>query len=134
MRKIFVELDRDGDGKLSKYELMQALESTDGIPIYNIDKIMNKCDPYKTGFIDYTQFLAATLNWRTLLDNKRLEAAFNIYDLNGSGKISITDIELFFGESEQVVAFKDLLQEIDLNGDGEVDFFEFKTLMVKHLQ
>jgi calcium-dependent protein kinase len=58
----------------------------------------------------------------------RLDKAFRLFDKDGNGKLSIEEIMHVFGGNGN--AWKQVIQEIDINNDGEVDFEEFKTLML----
>ena len=51
-----------------------------------------------------------------------------MFDKNGNGKLSIDEIKNYFGGDEET--WKNILKEVDVNGDGEVDFDEFKILML----
>ena len=59
-----------------------------------------------------------------------LKTAFAMFDKDGSGKIDNEEVqELLCGEEMQNLVSKDAiaaaLNEIDANGDGEIDFEEF---------
>ena len=59
-----------------------------------------------------------------------------MFDKDGSGSIDQTEVvELLNGEELKNLATKDAiqaaLQEIDANGDGEIDFEEFVQMMKK---
>ena len=60
-----------------------------------------------------------------------LKAAFNMFDKDGSGKIDNSEVlELLNSEELKNLASKqavqEALQEIDQNGDGEIDYDEVK--------
>ena len=76
LRQIFLSLDTDGDGKLSIEELVAGFESS-GIGV-DINQVLTNCDADGNGFIEYTEFLTATLNWQQALSHQRLEAAFRL--------------------------------------------------------
>jgi calcium-dependent protein kinase len=46
----------------------------------------------QSGCIDYTEFLVASTNHKSLLSNSRLKAAFKMFDKDGSGKITQEEI------------------------------------------
>ena len=63
-----------------------------------------------------------------------LRTAFNMFDTDGSGKIDSNEvIALLSGEDMTSFVSKEAidgaLREIDANGDGEIDFEEFMTMM-----
>ena len=53
--------DENGDGKLSREELCNGYKGV-GIDIDDIDTMINEWDVDGSGFIDYTEFIAATIN------------------------------------------------------------------------
>ena len=60
--------------------------------------------------------------------------AFDMFDKDGSGTISVTEIVKImrnFGYPIKKAEAQKLIQDIDDNGDGEIDFEEFVTLMEK---
>ena len=46
----------------------------------------------QSGFIDYTEFLVASANQKSLLSDNRLKAAFQMFDKDGSGMITQEEI------------------------------------------
>ena len=65
-----------------------------------------------------------------------MKAAFNMFDKDGSGKIDNEEVtQLLQGDELKSLASKEAiaaaLKEIDGNGDGEIDFEEFKLMMKK---
>ena len=69
-----------------------------------------------------------------LLSDKYLRLAFNSYDKDGSQLLSVDEIKKALGliegnEDNEVI--KNIIKEIDLNGDGQISFDEFKQLMLK---
>ena len=65
---------------------------------------------------------------KKVVTEERLEKAFKMFDKDNSGKLSVKEIRNVFGGSEE--QWKLVINEIDLNNDGEVDFSEFKIMMV----
>lgn len=45
-----------------------------------VERIMKNCDTDNNGHIDYSEFIAATIDKRKLLSKERLRHAFNIFD------------------------------------------------------
>ena len=60
-----------------------------------------------------------------------MQRAFSIYDKDGSGSISVDEIKDILGVGKQIPeeVWKQVVSEVDENGDGEVSFEEFKTMM-----
>ena len=100
----------------------------------SVDEIFNQFDTDGSGEIDYTEFIAATMSSKMYLNEKYLRAAFNMFDKDGSGKITGDEILLLLqGDAIKSVGSTDTIKSamasIDENGDGELDFDEFKHMM-----
>ncbi|CAD8179513.1 unnamed protein product [Paramecium pentaurelia] len=134
----FQALDLNGDGRLSREELIigysKVMSYSDAE--IEVDKLMKQIDQDGNGSIDYSEFVLATFNKVKLIEDKRLEQAFKLFDKDGSGTISIDEIKQIFGQNSQVSekVWKDLIQEVDQNGDGQIEFKEFKEIIVKAIQ
>ena len=91
------------------------------------NKIFNTLDLDGNGDISYNEFLTSIIDSKKFITNDRLDKAFKLFDKDGNGKLSIEEIRLVFGGDEN--KWQQIIQDIDLNDDGEVDFEEFKHLM-----
>ncbi|CAG9324084.1 CDPK1_39 [Blepharisma stoltei] len=133
IRKAFIALDDNGDGKLSPEEIRAGCLSLNlGA---DVEEILAHCDADGNGYIDYTEFVTATLDWKKVLSQEKLEAAFKAYDTDNSGTISIDEFKAFLGGNEGVEdsVWKQIFDEADSNGDGVIDLEEFKTIMMKNM-
>lgn len=134
LRDIFIALDNNGDGLLSVVEMKEGLlkSGLKEIPA-DLQQIMDGIDSDGSGVIDYTEFLAATLDKKVYMAEDVCWQAFRIFDLNGDGKIDKAEIAHVLNDGDvKNAACKDMaeiMQEIDKNGDGEIDFEEFMTMM-----
>jgi len=138
LRETFVELDRNGDGKLTSQEMKEGIQKAGlkEIPP-DLQQIMEDVDSDGSGVIDYTEFLAATLDRKEYLKEDIVWSAFRVFDRNGDGKISQDELKQVLGDGDVtdalggVDAIKQLLTEVDGNGDGVIDFAEFMQMMKK---
>ena len=120
---MFQALDVNGDGSISLQELKSGLGNREnGETLY---KLLEAADTDKSGEIDYTEFIAATMDAQTFLRNDYLRTAFDLFDKDGSGLIDADEIcQILDGGDVQMdnVPTKELIvkyiQEIDENGDG----------------
>lgn len=96
-----------------------------------VERIMRVADTDGSGEIDYSEFVVATINKRKLLSNEKLEAAFNLFDKDGSGSISAVEIKEVLGVGKNIdeKVWNEIITEVDGNGDGEISFSEFRTMM-----
>jgi len=95
--------------------------------------MFNAVDTDRSGFIDYTEFVVAATNQRNLTSQEKLHAAFRMFDKDGSGIISADEIRdvLCFGSQNAMSAeaVDAIIKQVDENGDGEIQFEEFVTMM-----
>jgi len=134
LRDTFMTLDENGDGLLTVNEMKEGLTKSGlkEIPA-DLQQIMQEVDSDGSGIIDYTEFLAATLDKKVYMAEDVCWQAFRIFDRNGDGKICKKEISMVLNdEGVQETCMKDmaeLMKEIDTNGDGEIDFQEFLQMM-----
>ena len=69
------------------------------------------------------------------MSNEKIESVFKLFDADGSGKIGIDEINSIFGNDALIHndVWADFIKEADKNGDGEIDMYEFKALMLEKL-
>jgi calcium-dependent protein kinase len=134
LKELFLAIDKNGDGSLTFQEIEQGLKD---LNIANREQLlinMREADTDGSGELDYTEFIAACLDEKLYLNEKYLKAAFDMFDKDGSGMIDNDEvIELLQGDQLDGIisksAIKEAMKEIDKNGDGEIDFEEFKLMM-----
>lgn len=62
--------------------------------------------------------------------------AFSLFDKSGTGVISsreLGNLMKSLGQTPTEAELRDLVNEIDINGDGEIDFGEFVSLMARQV-
>lgn len=131
--QVFKSLDTNGDGRLSRSELITGYSSimSEAEATLTVDKIMHKIDSNGNGFIEYTEFIAASLNFTNEQAVKLLENAFKAFDIDHSGKISAEELKQILGdESHSASLWPDFTKLGDVNGDGEIDINEFISLIM----
>jgi calcium-dependent protein kinase len=92
------------------------------MPEDELAEILRVCDSDGNGVIDYTEFITATINRDSILSEEKLKQAFKLFDLDGSGTITMSELTAVLGISEDMNA---VFLEADENADGNIDFNEF---------
>lgn len=132
LREVFLSIDENGDGLLTRQELTAGLTSAGLTESPDFAQILEDIDCNANGHIDYTEFLAATLDKKLYLKNAALREAFQFFDKDHDGFISQAELREVLGEAESGSAnLASLLEEVDADGDGQIDFAEFSALMRK---
>ena len=134
LKDIFMAIDKNGDGSLSFEEIDEGLKRLKLENREELLEVLKQADVDGSGSVDYTEFIAATLDSQIFLKEEYLKVAFEMFDTDHSGKIDNDEvIKLLQGDELKSLASKDsiakALKEIDANGDGEIDFEEFKAMM-----
>lgn len=96
-----------------------------------VDRIFELVDVDHSNEIDFSEFVTATVNRGNLLQDDKLRQAFAYYDKDNSGSISVDEIRAVLGAGKHIsdAVWKQVVLEVDANGDGEVSFDEFKEMM-----
>ena len=133
IRKNFQMLDKDGNGKITKDELMEEYMKVMNFQQASqiVDRIIAQLDQDEDGNIDYTEFLVSCGKNLQKISQDNLTIAFNLFDLDGNGVITSEELRqvLEDGQITDSVVWEELLKEADTNGDGFVDLKEFKKFM-----
>jgi len=134
LKDVFVSLDANGDGILTSSELKAGIEQAGlkEIPEH-IREIMQEFDDDNGGEIDYTEFLAATMDRRVYLQEDVCRKAFIFFDRDGDGKLSPDEVQAVLGDggvkSMCAEAIAEMMRDTDTNHDGMIDFEEFMQMM-----
>jgi len=134
MKAIFTKLDKDGDGQLTFEEIAEGLKEAD-LPINDdMKELLQAIDSDNSGKIDYSEFIAATLSKKQVIQEDLCWAAFKIFDLDGNGKITKDELQEVLHNRDMLDEFgeetlKTIMEDADTNGDGEIDFHEFLEMM-----
>ncbi|CDW73027.1 protein kinase domain containing protein [Stylonychia lemnae] len=135
LNEIFKAFDKNHDGILSREELIQGytqMYGSEAKAIQEVDQILQKLDMNNSGGVDYSEFFLATINIPNMLTKEKLKAAFQIFDPDGSGQISINEIVAIMGGGDSVEGiddWKQVIADIDKDGNGEINFEEFEQMM-----
>lgn len=148
LRRIFDLFDKNGDGVLTVTELAQAL-NTLGLDadVSELEvTVSSHIRPGLSGLLfDDFVTLHKWLDESVFQDEEAcpvgvpddesdLTEAFKVFDEDGDGYISATELQvvlgkLGFSECNEMTRVEEMIGSVDRNHDGRVDFFEFKDMM-----
>jgi calcium-dependent protein kinase len=136
LRQVFIALDDNGDGKLTKSELTNGLsillEKSEAEK--EVNRLFEIIDVDGNGFIEYEEFLRAGLNKAKILTKNNLETAFKLYDINNRKKINAIELGIVLGGGQDNIeenVWQEMIDEADIDKDGEINFDDFKGIMEK---
>ena len=96
-----------------------------------ISKMMDELDSYGNGKINYSEFLAATVDASTFLTEQKMKSVFAMFDTDGSGKITETNMTNAFsklGLNVPKAEIHAIMKAHDLKSDGVLSYEEFKSI------
>ena len=132
IKKIFLAIDLNFDGKISKEELLYAYQ-TNGIKVSKeqLNEIIRSIDSDNNGFLEYEEFIRAAIPKENLFTEVNLRTAFDLFDLDKNGTISPSEVKEVLGMDANVdeKVLIELLKEIQNTGDDEITFEQFKKIM-----
>jgi calcium-dependent protein kinase len=132
--KTFLEIDKDGDGELTREELFESYTK-----IYSpeeaeflVEELFRKIDFNNSNSIDFSEFLVATINQNEELNERNLRNIFNVMDSDRNGTITSSELKNFLNSTQiNEESINNLIKEADIDMDGVIDFEEFKIMMKK---
>lgn len=133
LRKVFTKLDRNCSGMVTREELLQMFKKFLGKDVSDmeLDRILAQVDADLSGEITFSEFIVACINPKDILTQDRLMAAFNTFDNDRSGFISMDEIKnaICAGKLIDDKVWASVMLEVDNNNDDEITFLEFKEMM-----
>lgn len=124
LRTVFNSIDVDKSGKISFQELHASLKKVSKDA--DIPQLLSAIDVSGDHEIDYSEFLAATMQRNLYLREDNIRRAFELLDLDSSGNITFQNLIDITGSKKHA---QELLQEADVNDDRRISYAEFKTIM-----
>lgn len=130
LKDIFVALDANQDGTLTLKEIQQGLSKIENCDI-DVEDVFESIDTDKSGVINYTEFLAATIDKNLYQQEEKLSQAFKMLDKDSSEKISLKEMmeALNLENEDDIKELEESIVKFDINKDGEIDFKEFCAMM-----
>ena len=135
LKKLFFELDEKGKGVITKEDLFRGMDECfdHKITKEEVEQIFSNIDYDNNGTISFDEFLKAAIDKKKLLTEEKLKAAFALFDMNGDGDIEAKELQEVMGENNDIQGdvWAKMIAEVDLDGNGVIDFEEFKDMMKK---
>ncbi|MCO5599114.1 hypothetical protein L7F22_053214 [Adiantum nelumboides] len=153
LRAIFEHFDENKDGQISKDEMSAFLQRLGlSVPPAELAQLMADADANADGAINYEEFvgLYETLAYtgddggadadghekgsKRVPPDVELREAFEVFDMDGDGLISAQELHnvlksMGVSEGRKVADCVAMIRRVDSDGNGQVDFEEFKDMM-----
>lgn len=136
LKDIFNTLDKNKDGTLTLEEIREGIYRINlavsklSDKSLDIEEMFKSIDTDKSGVINYTEFIASTIDQNIYLKEEKLYEAFKTFDKDGSGKISTDELkQILKVQNDDVEMIEEMIKSFDINNDGEIDYNEFITMM-----
>eukprot|EP00301_Raphidiophrys_heterophryoidea_P026210 c8994_g1_i1.p2 GENE.c8994_g1_i1~~c8994_g1_i1.p2 ORF type:complete len:170 (-),score=42.08 c8994_g1_i1:354-863(-) len=123
--------DADGDGEISREDIQATMKKVGiarGLP--QIEEIISRITLDSSGVLTYKDFVKLMQMQRN--ESVELKKAFDMIDKEHKGEITLSDLRDAFTITNHPISdeeLKFLMQSIDENKDGVVDFPEFMNMM-----
>jgi calcium-dependent protein kinase len=81
--------------------------------------------------------MTAAVDKQSVINTQSLRQAFEIIDKDGSGTITVDELKATFesqGTQKDQQLWKEIMKEVDVNGDGEISYQEFTDGMRKFMK
>ncbi|PKA66706.1 Calmodulin-like protein 7 [Apostasia shenzhenica] len=136
VKRVFQMFDRNGDGRITKKELSDSLRNLGiHIPDSELQSMIDKIDANGDGCVDIDEFGELYMNIMDERDEEEdMREAFNVFDQNGDGFITVEELRsvlasLGLKQGRTIEDCRRMIGKVDVDGDGMVNFMEFKQMM-----
>ena len=138
---LYIKIDKNNDGLIVKSEFVEGMKylfKEHGEDINNdiLDELFMIIDADGSGDIEYEEFVRAALDKRKFIDETILKFAFDYFDADKSGKITLDEVKGIFQQNKEFPEqdFQLIIDQVDKNFDGMIDFNEFTEMMTNILK
>ena len=139
--KLFNQIDKSGDGKITKAELLKGLSERYKSKTLekDVDEIYKNLDMDNNGYIGYEEFVRAAVSKDMFVRDNVLRFAFRYFDKDDSGEITFDEIEELFTQSipdkkKVHETLEGIIREVDQDNDNRINFEEFSVVMKKMIK
>ena len=135
---LFAKIDVNNNGSLDRREfIINCINFYRKYQQQVDDKFLgtlfDKIDYDHSKLIGYREFVCAAVDKSVFIKDDILQEAFNFFDRDKSGGISLNEVKKAFSSMKgyKDADFEEILRGVDINKDEKIDFDEFKTMMQK---
>jgi len=132
LKAMFANIDTDNSGTITYEELKEGLAKLGSkLTEAEVKQLMDAADVDGNGSIDYIEFITATMHRHRLESNENLYKAFQHFDKDSSGYITIDELESALKEygMGDDATIKEVLSDVDSDNDGRINYEEFCAMM-----
>ncbi|CAI8596393.1 unnamed protein product [Vicia faba] len=134
LKEMFKGMDTDNSGTITVEELKLGLQQQGTkLSEQEVQQLMEAADADGNGTIDYDEFITATMHMNRMNREEHLYTAFQYFDKDNSGFITTEELDQALREYNMHDGrdIKDILQEVDGDNDGRINYDEFAAMMRK---
>ncbi|KAL1108159.1 hypothetical protein V6Z11_D03G094300 [Gossypium hirsutum] len=134
LKEMFKSMDTDNSGTICFEELKTGLPKLGTkLSESEVRQLMEAADFDGNGAIDYIEFITATMHMNRTEREDHLYTAFQYFDENNSGFITMEELEQALrkynmGDEKTI---KEIIAEVDTDRDGRINYDEFVAMMRK---
>lgn len=130
----FSLFDKDSDGQITDKELGTVMQSLGQNPTEaELQDMINEVDADGNGLIDFPEFLNMMAHKRKEMDSEEgFRGAFCVFDKDGNGFITASELQQVMtnmGEKFTDKNIEEIIRQVDIDGDGQINYEEFVTMM-----
>ena len=133
---LFDKIDAYGKGKISLddfYIGLACLVKDEKLKQEDFVEIFANLDTDKDNYLAYEDFVRGAIDKNCLLDDKILKFAFQYFDKDNNGEITIEEISIIFKDHLNTKyineGLRKILSEVDEDGNGKITYDKFCKLM-----
>jgi len=126
---------RSDEGFVDYKTFLDCIDETDSPMTKTLFDLFDSMNKMK---IDYREFLISLANVVAPSKEAKIEFAFSLFDVDGSGTIDIDELKKILkathmevAESQVTSKANAIMRQADEDGSGEIDFDEFRTIAVR---
>ncbi|TRY79379.1 hypothetical protein TCAL_09821 [Tigriopus californicus] len=137
LKRTFDQFDSDKSGAIS-VEMVNTILKMMGMHVSSraLEDIIHEIDEDESGCLEFPEFIQLAAKFLIEEDEEQmkweLKEAFRIYDKHGNGYITTKVLKEILREIDSTLNednLEQIIEEVDEDGSGTVDFDEFMTMM-----